>query len=125
MTTESWELVNLSPHRVTILRTDGTRLGLPPCATPPRVVDNEVGPDRALDLSAGGRARLVHYGRTGSIEPALPTPVPGVLFVVARTVAEAADGRGDLVFPCDFVRDQAGVIIAAGALGTIAGVGAG
>ena len=47
----------------------------------------------------------------------LPDPVPGVLLIVSRMVAEHTAGRDDLVFPDDLVRDESGAVTGCRRLG--------
>ena len=108
-------LVNLTPHEVTILGMDGgpgvvlagsgsvPRLVLSPGTTTIVTVAGEPGPG-----AAAGTVRIAvdHGQRLVGIDPPLPDPQPGVLYVTSRVVAEHAPERTDLVWPNDLVRDS-------------------
>ncbi len=110
-------LVNLTPHEVTILGMDGgpgvvlagsgsvPRLVLSPGTTTIVTVAGEPGPG-----AAAGTVRIAvdHGQRLVGIDPPLPDPQPGVLYVTSRVVAEHAPERTDLVWPNDLVRDSQG-----------------
>lgn len=107
------QLINLTPHPLTIIGKDGTVLvnqapdgPMARCAEDRRDVGT---------VTAGGHSiplRQVGFGRVTG----LPAPRQGVLYVVSRATAEAATGRDDVVYPDEQVRDSDGRIIGCRAL---------
>ncbi len=104
-------LVNLTPHPVAI-ETPVGRLTVPPSGTVARVSETVV-PDGTVVVD-GLEVPVVRRGLGEVVD--LPAPEPGTLYLVPGLVADAARDREDLVVPTDFVRDEAGRIIAARAL---------
>lgn len=102
------EVVNLTPHVVRLVG-DGVAVELAPAGPPARVV---LRPDLA-----DGQVRIgplvVPLKRTSAspLVTGVPDRRPGVLFIVARAVAEALPDRDDLVYPHDTVRDERGVVV--------------
>ncbi|WP_405107994.1 hypothetical protein OG559_25405 [Micromonospora sp. NBC_01405] len=102
------EVVNLTPHVVRLVG-DGVTVEVPPAGPPARVVlrpDREDGAVRVGPL-------VVPLKRTAAspVVTGVPDRRSGVLFIVARAVAEALPERDDLVYPHDTVRDAAGVVV--------------
>lgn len=125
---EVHRLVNLTPHRV-VLETlaangDTQRLVLPPADAVPRLViaagNNDVllirGGDDHFD---GSVLPVVNGTRAIGIEPPLPDPQPGVLYITSRALAEYIPERMDLVWPEDQIRDREGTVIGARKLGRV------
>ena len=107
------ELINLTPHPLTIVGADGEiLLNRAPDGPMARCAEDraEVG---TVDLPGGAQVplRVVGFG----VVTGLPTPRDGVLYVVSRATAEAA-GRDDVVYPDEQVRDADGRIIGCRAL---------
>jgi len=102
------ELVNLTPHVVRLVG-DEAQVELPPAGPPARVVlqpDQVDGAIRVGPLVVPLKRTAASHQVTG-----VPERRPGVLFIVARAVAEALPDRDDLVYPHDTVRDDRGVVI--------------
>jgi hypothetical protein len=115
------ELRNHTPHDITLVLADGTRVTLPPCPPTPRT---EVRRDEAgLAGTVHGTVPMTLTRVTGTVLD-LPPRTPGVLRIVSRGVAEAVPERDDLVFPDRQVRDERGRVVAAEALGRIIRSGA-
>lgn len=104
----SFELVNLTPHVVRLIGDDAT-VELAPAGPPARLV---LLPDQVDGFVQVGPVTVPLKRTAASSEvTGLPDPRPGVLFIVARALAEALPHRDDLVYPHDAVRDSAGVVI--------------
>lgn len=102
------ELINLTPHVVRLVG-DEAQVELPPAGPPARVV---LQPDR-VDGAIRVGPLVVPLKRTAAspLVTGVPDRRPGVLFIVARAVAEALPERDDLVYPHDTVRDERGVVV--------------
>lgn len=102
------ELVNLTPHPITLHRADGTVRTIAPEPTPARVATTtrEIGEIDGIPL-----VEEAYEDVTG-----LPPPQPDTVYVVARVVAEHNPHRGDLVAPGNLIRDDQGRPIGARAL---------
>jgi len=115
-------IVNLTPHAVTVEVTQDQRIEIPRSGLVARVVEN-LRPLGVVSVgsSDSGDAIDIEVAQvaTGDLV-GLPASVPGVHYLVSRIVAEARRDRTDLLFPIDFVRDQAGSIIGCRRLGTFA-----
>lgn len=107
------ELINLTPHRLTIVGPDGTVLHdqAPDAPMARRAVDRRQVGTVALPGGAAVPLRTVRFAAVTG----LPAPRAGVLYVVSRTTAEAA-ARDDVVYPDEPVLDDAGRIIGCRAL---------
>lgn len=124
----AYRLINCTPHAIHIFPDDewqhqlwiegvkqpGAPLTIEPSGTVPRV-EEVMEPDPLGDL-IGIEARRVTYGRVAD----LPDEQGGVIYIVSRIIAQAVPDRRDLVFPVDFVRDEAGRILGSRALGRFA-----
>lgn len=111
------EMVNLTPHDVTIVADDGSEQTLvyPRTGRVARAIERHtIGRALADNMSVG--TKLVRYD---GVED-LPDPVPGVGYIVSVLTAMIAQmtGRavGDLYYPGDLVRDIAGRVIGCKAL---------
>jgi hypothetical protein len=62
----------------------------------------------------GARLRIVRKGLNDV--QGLPDPQEGVLYIVSALVCNAEPYRDDLVYPCDFIRNDKGQIVGARAL---------
>lgn len=103
------QLINLTPHPLTLIAKDGTvLLNQPPDGPMARCVEDrrELG---TVTLPGGASVPLRSVG-FGAVT-GLPAPRDGVLYVVSRATAEAANGRADVVYPDEQVRDAKGNII--------------
>ena len=103
--TQSVELVNFTPHRVTLFGTDGN-FSLEPEPTTPR-----------CDITRTSTGTVIFDGVTIPITesiigeaPVLQDAVPGRILIVSRIVAESRPDRRDLVFPDDLTRDETGAV---------------
>lgn len=106
------ELVNLTPHPLTIVGADGeVLLNQAPDGPMARCLEErrEVG-----TISAAGHPIPLREVGFGAVT-GLPAPRAGVLYVVSRATAETA-GRDDVVYPDEQVRDKDGRIIGCRAL---------
>ncbi len=111
------ELVNLTPHDVTIWDGDREVLAIPPSGTVARLAE-EI---RSRRTAAG--IPIVEVG-LGAAE--LPAPRPGVVHIVSRALAmtmrawdQADRTSADLVYPYDQVRDSTGRVVGCRALATL------
>ncbi|WP_434740706.1 hypothetical protein [Micromonospora sp. SH-82] len=102
------EVVNLTPHVVRLVG-DELTVEVPASGPPARVV---LQPD-VVDGAVRVGALVVPLKRTAAspVVVGVPEPRPGMLFIVARPVAEALAERGDLVYPHDTVRDAEGRVV--------------
>lgn len=107
------ELVNLTPHPVSIQPVDGPVFELPTAGPPARVV---VSLDDLGTITTGGlQVRVTRTPSEGDVV-GLPEPVQGRYLVVSRVVASACPHRDDLLFPDELIRDQDGKVIGCAAL---------
>lgn len=110
-------LKNLTPHDVVIVGDHG-RLVIPPVATPARIGERRA-PGAPIATQDGHTIDTI-VATPGEITD-LPEPIPGVIYVVSRLVAEHRPDRHDLVFPADLVRNGDGAIVACRLLARIGG----
>src|SRR5690606_37474001 len=90
-------IVNLTPHPVTLVDVDGDEVVIQPEASPVRIP--------ATTIPAGEIGGIpVVVERLVDADSVLPAPQPGVVYVVARPVAERAGHRTDLVVPTQVER---------------------
>ena len=105
-------LVNLSPHEVVLWGEDDERVVLPPAAVVPRLIlgGGEVTCIRATGSTNGPAVEMMvaHGERLLGLDPPLPDPQPGVLYVTSRIVAEHCPERRDLAWPHELIRDESG-----------------
>lgn len=122
----SYRLVNLNPHEVVLIG-DGQQLVLPPSGTVPRLVLGGGTTVTVGALGAGGGTgeetpvtlSLTYGEGLVGLDPPLPDPQPGVLYVTSRVVAEHCPQRDDLAWPHELVRDTAGRSVGARGLATV------
>ncbi|MFI9531140.1 hypothetical protein [Micromonospora rosaria] len=116
------EVVNLTPHVVCLLGGE-LAVEVPPSGPPARVV---LRPDIADGVVRVGPL-VVPLKRTAAspVVVGVPESRPGVLFIVARAVAEALPERNDLVYPHDTVRDAGGRVVGCRSLARPAVAGGG
>ena len=122
----SYRLVNLNPHEVVLIG-DGQQLVLPPSGTVPRLVLGGGTTVTVGALGAGDGAgeetpvtlSLTYGEGLVGLDPPLPDPQPGVLYVTSRVVAEHCPQRDDLAWPHELVRDTAGRPVGARGLATV------
>lgn len=101
---EQIELVNLTPHAVTIV-CDDVSVTIPVGGAPARV-DIERG--EATPIMFGSTRLPIGWSSSVGVVTGLPEPVEGVWYIVSRIVADALPHRDDLVFPDLLVRDSEG-----------------
>ena len=106
------ELINLTPHPVTIHGVEGSVTLPKGVGALPRlaVTRREVGA-----VLVGGVVLPISRVTLGEVTD-LPDPREGVMLLVSAMVAEACPTRADLVSPGELVRDMAGVITGANGL---------
>ena len=122
----SYRLVNLNPHEVVLIG-DGQQLVLPRSGTVPRLVLGGGTTVTVGALGAGGGTgeetpvtlSLTYGEGLVGLDPPLPDPQPGVLYVTSRVVAEHCPQRDDLAWPHELVRDTAGRPVGARGLATV------
>jgi len=90
-------IVNLTPHPVTLVTAGGDEVVVQPEATPVRI------PATTTPAGEVGGIPLVRE-QLGDADSVLPAPQPGVVYVVARPVAERASHRTDLLVPTQVER---------------------
>lgn len=105
-------LVNLSPHEVVLWDEDDERVVLPPATVVPRLI---LGGGEMTCIRATGstsepvvEVTVAHGERLLGLDPPLPGPQPGVLYVTSRVVAEHCPERRDLAWPHELIRDESG-----------------
>ena len=86
------QIINLTPHTVTLVTANGDEVVVPPEETPVRI------PAETTPAGEVNGIPLVTE-RLGDADSVLPAPQPGVVYVVARPVAERAGHRTDLLVP--------------------------
>lgn len=102
------QLVNLTPHNVTVINPrGGENHVIPASGTVARMSTNRVDVDH---INLDGFA-LVFYNTTYGDPVNLPDPTPGVRYIVSALIRTALPDRKDLVSPADFVRDENGQIL--------------
>lgn len=102
------ELVNLTPHPVTIIGADGAQLSVPVSGPAART---DIVRGDLHDVVVGSTTVSIGWSSNLGMVTNLPDPRPNVLIIVARMVADALPDRADLVFPDDLVRDEHGGVV--------------
>jgi len=105
-------LINLTPHDLTVYLADGTTLTIPPSGVVARV-SQDYTPLGTLNL---GNAQVPLVATTYGAIQGLPDPVDGVFYITSALVAQAAwsQGRKDVLAPdtgAGAVRDDQGRIV--------------
>ena len=98
------DIVNLTPHPINM--SDGTVY--PPSGTIARVIETQVGCVAAANVYVFG-------GIDG-----LPEPKKGVYYIVSKPTAMLANGRFDVFFPDNIIRNESGTVIGCGCFGRYA-----
>ena len=73
-------------------------------------------PDYPDDLQVVWEVPIAVGATWVGVEPSLPEPRPGAVYVISRIVAEHFPERADLVWLDDLVRDEHGEMVAAHSL---------
>lgn len=107
------ELINLTPHPITIWRDDAPWLTIPVSGPMARLV--ELPEDNGSLTWKGNDIPLRRVVYNGNVEN-LPAPRPDVYYLVSRPLA-AAVNRADLLFPDGEVRDGQGSVVGCRGLG--------
>lgn len=106
---ENKVVVNLCPHPINIIASDGSIRNFPKCEVPARVSQSEEVVGNILGVE-------ITRQKFGKVEN-LPEPQEGTYLVVSRLVVAAAQAEGrdisDLLIPGPGVRDEEGRIIGA------------
>jgi len=90
-------IINLTPHPVTLVTANGDEVVIQPEETPVRI------PAETKPAGEINNIPVVEE-RLGNADAVLPAPQPGVVYVVSRPVAERASHRADLVVPTNVER---------------------
>ncbi len=102
--TDGFELVNLTPHEITILSETGARVAsIPPSGSVARLARSRRARGRIGDVPI---SEVEYGGATG-----VPDPMPGVRYIVSLVTALAVTSRDDLLAPWGEVRNKAGRIL--------------
>lgn len=96
-------IINLTPHVITIVREDGTKIEIKPSGVIPRVSTTvvQVGEESGIPLFR------TEYGQVTD----LPPQEDGKLYVVSGLLKAACPSRTDLLTPAKQIRDEAGRVI--------------
>jgi hypothetical protein len=100
-------IVNLTPHAVTVQHEDGTVTEIPPSGTVARV--------EAAQVPIGDVDGITVVRSTFGPPTDLPDPAEGVVYLVSSLVAQAVPDREDVVAPdtgATCVRNENGRIVA-------------
>jgi hypothetical protein len=108
------QLINLTPHEITIIRGDN-KIVVPPSGVVARVATTR---RVVATIEVDGISIPVNRVEFGQAEN-LPEPQPGTWYIVSAIVAQAVPVRDDLVVPDDTVRDEQGRIVGARALARV------
>jgi hypothetical protein len=103
----NFQVENWTPHPVTLILTDGSKITLEPkTSTPPRVIQK-----KEEDIPGPHGMPIILRNTSGAVVERLPEERPGIFLLVSSIVASAAAERSDLLVPNDFVRDEEGNIV--------------
>ena len=106
------ELINKTPHPVTLVLEDGAKITLAPVLPTPRVSSSSiVTATYTITDSDGVEHTIVREAPVFGEVVDLPEPQEGVLYIVSMLVAARANGRTDLVSPGRQIRNDAGQVI--------------
>ena len=108
------DFINLTPHEVTVVTKDGSKVSFPPSENVARVeYREEVIGDYDAPVNDGETPKKFEVFKSyfGTINN-LPEPRDGVRYIVSRMCANACPDRHDLVVPGPSIRDENGVITA-------------
>ena len=113
--------INLTPHDVVLDLGGGETLRIPAAGVVPRLLLSEgrqehlcvANPAHPSNETAVCDVPLAVGAAWLGIDPPLPDPRPGTVYVTSRVVAEHFPERADLVWPDDLIRDADGQVVAA------------
>jgi hypothetical protein len=100
-------IVNLTPHTISIVRKDGETIQVAPTAPAARVQQQNVVVDEVFGIAVSA----VQYGEVEN----LPPPQEGTIYVVSAVVAQQCTLRSDVYAPDtgpSAIRNEAGQITA-------------
>ena len=103
------QLINLTPHDITILFEDGTILTVPASATVARVASSNDTVGGVMTEGGTIPIKAVSYGEVTGLPPYNPDKAQ--YFLVSSLVAARVPDRHDVLVPGDFVRDDKGNIV--------------
>lgn len=101
-------LINLTPHVLNVLKSDGSTHVIEPSGKTARVSAKQI----VADTVDGIEIFRQEFGEVVD----LPEPQEGILFVVSRMVKDRVPNRNDVLVPGVAVRDEQGRIIGANGL---------
>lgn len=100
-------IINLTPHVVTIINTDGTEIHFPASGQIARCAVNTVQTGYIL---YGEREIPTYRTQYGEVV-GLPDPVDSTIYIVSTPVAQNVPDRKDVLVPAETIRDAEGRII--------------
>ena len=103
------QLINLTPHDITILFEDGTILKVPASGTVARVASTNDTVGGVMTEGGTIPIKAVSYGEVTGLPDYDPDKAQ--YFLVSSLVAARVPDRRDVLVPGDFVRDEKGNII--------------
>ena len=103
------QLINLTPHDITILFEDGTILKVPASGTVARVASTNDTVGGVMTEGGTIPIKAVSYGEVTGLPEY--DPDKSVFYLVSSLVAARVPDRRDVLVPGDFVRDEKGNII--------------
>ena len=109
------KLVNLTPHVVKLLTTDGIEIVLTPEPIAARCTVDRHTQGTVHTTDGPVALATVDFGEVRD----LPNPQPGTLYVVSRLVADMVPNRDDVAFPDDVIRSEWGRVITARVLARV------
>jgi hypothetical protein len=101
-------IINLTPHAINVITTDGETSSIPPSGKIARVA-TETEPAGLIDGLPVVRTK---FGQVTDLPPA----EAGIWYIVSGIVRAALPARGDLLTPSGLVRDDEGRVIGCRAL---------
>ena len=100
---------NLTPHALNVRTLDGAVVVIPPAEDgAARVIYDRLPPEQT---NLNGHEIAVAVAGSPREIIGLPEPEPGVVYIVAKAVADAAPHRGDLMSPGRLLRAEDGTVI--------------
>lgn len=100
-------IINLTPHTVTIVNPDGSELSFPASGTIARCAVNTVQTGYILYSEQEIPTYRTQYGEVIG----LPDPQDGVIYITSTPVAQNVPDRKDVLVPAECIRDAEGRII--------------